>query len=443
MATKRLLRKIQLVVLGTAVAIALSTLCSWFWGLHAQTGSTLNDPRVAEIEQTWQTQYHNYFGIPNAEPPMAAEEIRATLERISQDTQARFALLYIFPHPDDLELVLLAPNQQAIQLSFTDVPEEILDEALVEFRGVTSNPVRSGRNLAAAQQLYDWIIAPVEADLEAWSIDTLVLCVGEGIRSTPLAALYDGQQYLVEKYDLSVIPAFSLIDKRQDPENRARILAMGASEFEELNALPAVPVELREIDQDQWTSEVFINEDFTRLNLVEQLASDEFAIVHLATHAAFESGTPDNSFIQLWQDDRISLDEMSGLGWRDRPIDLLVLSACETALGDLQAEMGFAGLSFHSGVRTTLASLWQVSDVGSLALMREFYWQLAQDDVVTKAQALKRTQLSMLDGRVYVKDGVLYSSGDRLSLPDTLAQSYIDFTSPYNWAGFTLVGSPW
>lgn len=403
----------------------------------------LNDPRVAEIEQTWQTQYNNYFGSSDSASPMAADDIRVTLERMSQDTQAQFALLYIFPHPNDLELVLLAPNQEAIQRSFTDVPEDLLEETLVEFRGFTSSPARSGRNLIASQQLYNWIVAPIEADLEAWNIDTLVLCVGEGIRSTPLAALHDGQHYLAEKYNLSVIPAFSLIDKRQDPENRARVLAMGASEFQDLNMLPAVPLELAELGQNQWTSEVFINEQFTRPNLIQQLASDEFAIVHLATHAAFESGTPDNSYIQLWQDDRISLNEMSDLGWRDRPIDLLVLSACETALGDRQAEMGFAGLSYYSGVRTTLASLWQVSDVGSLALMREFYWQLAQDDVLTKAEALKLAQLAMLEGRVYVQDGVLYGSGDRLTLPDDLAESYIDFVSPYNWAGFTLVGSPW
>lgn len=458
---KRLLRGMSFALIGCLGAIALSVggsgllLENLFLGdilgninppaySNPQPSNLrLNDPRVGDIEQTWQEDYHNYFDLPLSEAPMAADEIRRILGQFNQDTETRFALLYIFPHPENLELVLLAPGQDALQLSLTDVPQNRLEATLSEFQQAIANPARSGHNLDAAQQLYQWLIAPVNDRLSAWNIDTLMLCVGAGVRSAPLAALHDGQQFLIEHYNLSIIPAFSLIDKQSNQGNRANILAMGASEFQDLGMLPAVPVELREIDQDQWSSEVFLNEEFTKRNLMQQLASDEFAIVHLATHAAFEPGTPDNSYIQLWQDDRIDLNEMRDLGWRDRPIDLLVLSACETALGDRQAEMGFAGLSFQSGVRTTLASLWQVSDTGSLALMREFYWQLAQADVTTKAEALRRAQQALLQGEVYVEDGFLYSSGDRLALPENLAQPYINFTSPYNWASFTLVGSPW
>jgi CHAT domain-containing protein len=219
---------------------------------------------------------------------------------------------------------------------------------------------------------------------------------------------------------------------------------MGASEFRGLIPLPAVPVELAAIAQDLWQGEVFLNQDFTYANLQQQLDSGLFSIVHLATHAAFQPGDPDQSYIQLWQGDRLHLDEVRNLAWSDRPVELLVLSACQTALGDREAELGFAGLSFNAGVKSTLASLWYVNDLGTLALMREFYWQLAQPDVKTKAEALRRAQVAMIHGSVRIETAQLLGSGAAFPLPPGFeSSSPAAFTTPYHWAGFTLVGSPW
>jgi len=444
-------RSLLLTVIGIGVAIALHTF------LHFPVSAVPSSPtaletssleRIAEIEQTWKTQYADYFehDLSNQLPSstLTALEIRGTLARLGRETQSQFALIYIFPHEEELELVALAPHHGVIRIVLPEVPKSVLTPVLDEVRDEVSRPVPSRLGTESAQRLYDWIVAPLAPHLEEWDIDTLIFCVGAGVRSLPLAALHNGQQFLIETYGVSIIPAFSLTNPDYDRVTRTQVLAMGASQFQNLQDLPAVPAELTAIAQDIWQGDVFLNEQFTQENLRQQLNDGDHAIVHLATHAAFQPGEPEDSYIQLWEDERITLNELADLGWRDRPVELLVLSACQTALGDPQAELGFAGLSYHAGVKSTLASLWQVSDIGTLGLMQEFYWQLAQPDVTTKTEALRRSQLAMLRGDVYLAEGYLYTSGGRLPLPDDFENfGRTNLSSPYYWAGFTLVGSPW
>jgi CHAT domain-containing protein len=111
-------------------------------------------------------------------------------------------------------------------------------------------------------------------------------------------------------------------------------------------------------------------------------------------------------------------------------------------MGDPQAELGFAGIAYESGVKTTLASLWAVNDLSTLALMQEFYHHLADPEVKTKAEALRRSQVALLRGQVRVQNDKLLGSGRALSLSNQ-TQSQQTFTAPYHWAAFTLVGSPW
>ena len=400
--------------------------------------------RVVEIEQNWKKQYADYFDSESFDLPLSATEIIETLDRLNSETQTHFALIYISPLSNGLELVAITPNQDIVRLMFPDVPKSVIAPVMDDLRAQIARPASTRRSLESAQQLHTWLISPLEPYLANWDIDTLIFCVGAGVRSLPIAALYDGQQFLVEKYGVSIIPAFSLTNHDYAQLSRSQVLAMGASQFQAFNALPAVPVELAAITQDLWNGDVFLNEQFTQDNLQQQLDSGKHAIVHLATHAAFQPGDPSESYIQLWDDEQINLTNLADMGWRDRPVELLVLSACQTALGDPEVELGFAGLSYHAGVKSTLASLWQVSDVGTLALMHEFYWQLARPNVTTKAEALRRTQRSMLQGTVHLADGYLYTSGGRFALPDNLNESAQDVLSqPYYWAGFTLVGSPW
>ena len=168
------------------------------------------------------------------------------------------------------------------------------------------------------------------------------------------------------------------------------------------------------------------------------------SIIHLATHAEFRPGKASNSYIQLWGSEQIKLDEMRELGWNEPTVELLVLSACRTAVGDKDAELGFAGLAIGAGVKSALASIWYVSDEGTLGLMTEFYTHL--NNVKVKAEALRQAQLAMLQGEVVVTEGnLIISRGNGVVvLPQTLRNlGNQKFSHPYYWAGFTMIGSPW
>jgi CHAT domain-containing protein len=220
-----------------------------------------------------------------------------------------------------------------------------------------------------------------------------------------------------------------------------QVLAMGAEKFADLKPLPAVPMELSLITSSLWQGRSLLNEAFTLENLKTQRQQNPFGIIHLATHAVFQAGAPSNSYIELWNE-KLRLNELPKLDLRNPPVTLLVLSACKTALGNEQAELGFAGLAVQAGVRSAIASLWSVSDEGTLGLMTQLYQQLKQSPI--KAEALRQAQLAMLKGQVHLTDGQLVTSNKSIALPQELARlGDKKLEHPYFWAGFTIIGSPW
>lgn len=408
---------------------------------------------VTVIEKSWENDYETYFKTNLSDASLGAKQIADTLGKLATQTGKRTALIYAVPGPKKLDLVLVVPGKEPIRKSVPEANKEKLLNTVKELtREVTDfTKLDSTSYLPAAQQLHKWIISPLEADLKNNKIDNLIFCMGPGLRSLPLAALHDGQKFLVEKYSMGLIPAFNMTDPVYKDIKNLPMLAMGASQFEELAPLAAVPVELSAIMQDlsgvlwpgSWQGKRFLNEEFTIDNLRSQRASQPFGIVHLATHADFSSGEPKNSYIQFWGDSKLTLDKMRQLQWNNPPVELLVLSACRTAIGDKDAEMGFAGLAVNSGVKSAVASLWNVSDVATLALMTEFYQQLRVAPI--KAEALQQAQIGMLRGKVHLQGGQLRGPMLRggMSLPPKLAQGVQDFKHPFFWAGFTMIGSPW
>lgn len=407
----------------------------------------LDQEKVAEavplVEQNWEKEYGNYFKTKLSYTSMSAKNISDTLAKIAKQTGKNSAVIYLIGRPSQLEIVLITPNGQLIHKRIVDAKKELLQKQVQEFTKFVVNPAyRTNNNYrSSAQQLYQWLIAPIEAELQAQGIDTLLFCVGNGLRTLPFAALHDGKQFLVEKYSVSRIPAFKLTDTVYTDLRNARVLAMGASEFKEQNPLPAVPIELLSITKNLWQGKSFLNQDFTVTNLQTQRASQVFKIIHLATHADFQSGEPSNSYVQFW-DKKVTLDQMKQLGWNNPLVELLVLSACRTAIGDEDAELGFAGFALQARVKSVLASLWNVSDEGTLALMTEFYRDLKTAPI--KAEALRQAQISMLQGQVRLQDGHLQTSRGNITLPRALAElDNEDLSHPYYWAAFTIVGNPW
>ncbi|GGA51453.1 CHAT domain-containing protein [Okeania sp. KiyG1] len=351
---------------------------------------------------------------------------------------------------------MISPGKKPLVQDIDSLKRESLIGKVKLFHNEITNPQTLFTNsyLSLAQQLYQSIIKPFEANLQEERIDTILFCLGTGLRTLPIAALHDGKQFLVEKYSLAIIPAFNLIDSNYTPIQKARVLAMGASEFTTQNPLPAVPIELSTIvDRNLrenisaknisrgWPGKLFLNQDFTLKNLKNQLSSQSFNIIHLATHAEFKPGKPEQSYIQLW-DTQLHLDEIKEIRWNDPPAELLVLSACKTAVGDRDVELGFAGLALQAGVQSALASLWYVNDLGTLALMSEFYEQLKT--ATTKAETIRQTQIKMIQGDVYLTREKLKFSRGEIPLPKSLQiLGETDFSHPFYWSGFTLISSPW
>ncbi|MFZ1028170.1 MAG: CHAT domain-containing protein [Limnoraphis robusta] len=403
---------------------------------------------VSQIDQVYSWEYLNYLGknIEDVEGQVSLREIQDKLSEMDKKYGTKAAMIYVLAQSNELILMAISAKGDAIQKTIENVNRQELIEVSNQFRlEITDARKRyTSSYKPLSQQLYQWLVSPLEEAIDSQKIDTLLFVMDRGLRSLPLAALHDGEQFLIEKYNFSLIPSFSLMDIRDNPLNEPRVLAMGASKFTEQPPLPAVPLEVRSITKELG-GEYFINEDFTINNFRTQRINHPYNIIHLATHSEFSRGDLSNSYIQFW-DQKLTLNNFKQLGWKwdNPPAELLVLSACRTAIGDESAELGFAGLAVQAGVPSALASLWYVSDQGTLGLMIEFYNQLRNKPILS--QAFRDAQLAMLRGEITIESGYLLSSTfiREIQLPsELLSQGNTVFTHPYYWAGFTLIGSPW
>ncbi|MBW3585127.1 MAG: CHAT domain-containing protein, partial [Cyanobacteria bacterium 0813] len=223
-------------------------------GLNGQEMRNLLDrgnltEAVTRIEQNWEQDYQKYFEQDFAARAKTAEAISKTLSRLAVQTKKKPALIYAIPRTDQLELILILPDRPPIHRSVPEAKQQKLLSVVKEFSSEITNTAKLNTTsyLEPAQQLYKWIVAPLETDLQTAKIETLLFCVGAGLRTVPLAAMHDGQQFLTQKYSLTRIPAFKLTDSNYTDLRNAQVLAMGASYFAETvnkEPLPAVPFEL-------------------------------------------------------------------------------------------------------------------------------------------------------------------------------------------------------
>jgi CHAT domain-containing protein len=269
--------------------------------------------------------------------------------------------------------------------------------------------------LPVAQELYRWLIAPAETDLK--SIKTLVFVLDGSLKNVPISALHTGKQYLIEKYAIAVTPSLQLFSPKPLPKQTLTALIGGVSEENQgATALPGVQQEVTQI-ADQVAATILKNEAFTNAALTKQLRGKPFSIVHFATHGQFGSSSKD-TFIQTWNG-RLNVDDLRSLLTQrevsdSSAIELLVLSACQTAEGDARAALGMAGVAIRSGARSTLASLWTVNDQSTAQFVTQFYQGLTRTQL-TRAEAVRQAQLSLL--------------------------KTAEFNHPYYWAAFTLIGN--
>ncbi len=310
------------------------------------------------------------------------------------------AVIYPIILSDRLEVILSLP-QQPLRHYTTFESQSRIESISEQLRQTLV--IRSKREfLPFAQQVYDWLIRPLQTDLANSPVNTLVFVLDGSLRNLPMAALHDGNKYLVENYSIALAPSLQLLDPKPLERRKLKVLSAGLTEARQGFApLDNVALELQEI-KSQLPSTVLVNQEFTYNNLQAKLESTSFPIVHIATHGKFSSKATE-TFLLTW-DDRIGIEQLDNLlkspQNRQQIIELLVLSACETATGDKRAGLGLAGIAVKAGARSTLATLWAINDAATTQLTTNFYQQLTTTRE-TKAQALRSAQLSLLQNPLY------------------------------------------
>jgi CHAT domain-containing protein/Tfp pilus assembly protein PilF len=377
------------------------------------------------------------------------------------------AIFYPIVLPNRLELLLSIGRQLYLSTS------AVTSEQLADMVMLLSYRLRNQLSFQSeARIVYTWLIKPVIPLLEEHTVDTLVFVPDGPLRLLPIAALKVGQQYLAERYAIATVPGLTLLDPHPLPRIQMRSLLAGLSrpgpvvdklspaflysvmrtptrnidrsrrglpvtvadlwtsmlssfEFSEQEVrtaevmekltLPGVKKEIDQLSQ-LLEGEVLLDDDFRYKRFVSEVRKHSYRIVHIASHGFFGNKVEDNYI--LTYDDKLDMNRLANLlrskQLAERPLELLVLSACQTAEGNDRTPLGLSGVALKSGARSALGSLWPVYDEAAQHLLPAFYTQFSKPGV-TKAQALQKAQLELL-GRE-------------------------EFSHPSYWAAFILVGN--
>jgi CHAT domain-containing protein len=333
------------------------------------------------------------------------------------------AVIYPIVLPDRVAVIAALPQQPLRYYSqTTKVPAETLLANVTKLRSKVEDPDFAPQQEKAfnrqSKQIYDQVIAPMAADLQRTKPQTLVFVLDGALRNMPMSALYDGKQYLVEKYKLALTPGLRLLPpKSVADKGKLQVFSGGITEARQgFISLPGVKPEIESINKFI-PNKPLVNADFNDLLISNNLVNNNSQIVHLATHGQFSSNA-DETFLLTW-DNRIDLGKLNSLikdrnSQSDNAINLLVLSACQTAVGDDRAALGLAGVAVRAGASSTIASLWSVSDEATQILMSNLYQKLVATNL-GKAESLQTAQQSLLHTTKY--------------------------RAPFYWAPFILVGN--
>ncbi|BAZ10993.1 hypothetical protein NIES4071_28170 [Calothrix sp. NIES-4071] len=408
-----------------------------------KTVSLTNLARIV-MDSLQLAELNNFFQEPCSQPSAKPEEI------INIDPQA--AVIYPIILKERLEVILYLPDTQNPYHYSTDVSEEEVMNTIENFAnhiyskapgGIQSALILNSATsetqknpewiekldnnkkevLKISQNIYKWIIKPLEKQLESKKITSLVFILDRPFQKIPIAALHDGKNYLIEKnYNIVLNLGQQLIKSKSLQLRTKKILAAGVSEKgvargRRFKALENVKKELEQIEKLGVSTKPLINSDFNKNNFQEKMKSSP-AVVHLATHGVFSSNR-EQTFILTGDNDSIGIDDFQNLlnpynRVSNKSIELLVLSACETASGDERAALGIAGVAQRSGASSTIATLWSVSDDAAAKLMVEFYNNLIKRNM-TRTEALRSAQQLLLKDKT--------------------------FEHPFYWAPFILIGN--
>jgi len=336
-------------------------------------------------------------------------------------THKKTALLYTISLHDHLVLMLTLPDgiqEHSVPISFDEISENVK----LFHKEIGQQELSWNRILYYPQVLYDSLVKPIESALNEQNIETLIVATDGILRSIPFCVLHDGENFLVEKYAIVTVPAATLIDPDPLTKCEVNILLNGLSKAR-LNfpALDYVNDELYGITKffKPEKSKVLIDENYTVTNLKKEFSKKIYSIIHMATHAQF-SGNLEDTYLMTYKK-KIGMKQLAELinmgRYQNKKINLIILSACQTAIGDERASLGLAGVALKAGVKNAVATLWRVDDKATSKLMKEFYKQLNKP-LISKAKALQYAQ------RAFIREN-----------------KNTRYKNPFYWAPFLLIGS--
>jgi CHAT domain-containing protein/Tfp pilus assembly protein PilF len=319
-----------------------------------------------------------------------------------ESVDERTAIIYVVPFEDRTELLVsLASGMKRFKVPAS---AETLTAEVRQFR--RNLETRSTyAYLEQAEELYGWLIKPIHELLTEKRVETLVFVPDGALRTIPLASLYDGKQFLIQQFAVAVAPGLSLVEPRPLEEKKVRLLLGGLSEgVQGFPPLDFVPGELKSIEP-LYRSRTLLNEDFVLPTLREKLTEEQYSIVHIASHGQFGRDADASQTFVLTHDTKLTLNDLEAMirpsQYRGQPVEMLVLSACQTAAGDDRAALGLAGVAVKAGARSALATLWFVNDQSTSVLVKEVYNQLRQSPGLSKAKALQAAQVKLINDRRY------------------------------------------
>ncbi|MGL5796545.1 MAG: CHAT domain-containing protein [Waterburya sp.] len=327
---------------------------------------------------------------------------KVDLDRVVDLQDPTAAVIYPIILRDRLEVILKLPKQQLIHYT-AYVPKSQVEKTLDELQRNLLEPDTLKNVQLLSKQVYQWLIEPGATKLAQSQVKTLIFVLDNPLRKIPMATLYDGQHYLIEQYGITLTLGLQLVEPKAIETEKLAVLIAGLSQARQgFSELKYVEEEVKQI-RSTLHNQLLFDHQFTTQTFQDQINSQPFPIVHLATHGQFSSNS-EQTYVLAW-DKPIRGNDLNNLikDREQRPtnaIELLVLSACQTASGDKQAVLGLAGLAVSAGARSTIASLWNVNDASTALMMNEFYQGLVNKKLGI-AEAFRQAQLSLLKNPQY------------------------------------------
>ena len=389
------------------------------------------------------------------------EKFQRTLKNLGEGT----VLVHYFVTENQLKIIVSGSRSSVPPVwKHSNISRKDLNRKIISLRNSLLNPHKNP--LPAAQALYGELVAPIEDILETLDAKILMVYLDDALRYLPLAALHDGKRYLAEQYGIAVYTAAADVDLMERPAQQWRIAGLGVSKpfiSAGFSPLPAVSEELDAIVKEgtedprgilpgiSYMDSAFTPQRLEDILSEDCLEDDCYRVVHLATHYLFKPGSWSDSFLLAGNDTLLTLEDLQRGDYYFGNLDLLTLSACETALWSDDSRgreiEGLGTLAQNKGARAVMATLWEVADCSTAIFMEQFYRNRLKYSS-TKLEALRQTQLAFIHGQLSDTSLPECTSRGVSMVTDTdepedlyTPSASAPFSHPYYWAPFILMGN--